>query len=132
MNKQIIDNNDTNDTLKSHTDRNDSPIATIEPNHSENKIPDSQKKIVYSTKNLDLWYGENHALKNINLDILENNVTAIIGPSGCGKSTYIKALNRMVELVPSVKTAGKIMYRDKNIFDNKYSVEKLRTNVGMV
>lgn len=132
MNKQIIDNNDTNDTLKSHTDRNDSPIATIEPNHSENKIPDSQKKIVYSTKNLDLWYGENHALKNINLDILENNVTAIIGPSGCGKSTYIKALNRMVELVPSVKTAGKIMYRDKNIFANKYSVEKLRTNVGMV
>lgn len=132
MNKQIIDNNDTNDTLKSHTDRNDSPIATIEPNHSENKIPDNQKKIVYSTKNLDLWYGENHALKNINLDILENNVTAIIGPSGCGKSTYIKALNRMVELVPSVKTAGKIMYRDKNIFDNKYSVEKLRTNVGMV
>lgn len=62
-----------------------------------------------------MWYGDNHALQNINLDILENNVTAIIGPSGCGKSTYIKALNRMVELVPSVKTAGKILYRDKNI-----------------
>ena len=60
-----------------------------------------------------MWYGDNHALQNINLDILENNVTAIIGPSGCGKSTYIKALNRMVELVPSVKTAGKILYRDK-------------------
>ena len=66
-------------------------------------------------KNLDLWYGDNHAFKNINLDILENNVTAIIGPSGCGKSTYIKTLNRMVELVPSVKTAGKIIYRDQNI-----------------
>ena len=50
------------------------------------------KNIVYSTQNLDLWYGENHALQNINLDILENNVTAIIGPSGCGKSTYIKTL----------------------------------------
>ena len=70
-------------------------------------------------------------LTNINLDILENNVTAIIGPSD-GKSTYIKALNRMVELVPSVKTAGKILYRDQNIFDAKYSKEKLRTNVGMV
>lgn len=128
-NKQIIDKNDD---LQAHTDRNDKPIATIESNHKENKIPDSEKKIVYSTKNLDLWYGENHALKNINLDILENNVTAIIGPSGCGKSTYIKALNRMVELVPSVKTAGKILYRDKNIFDDKHSVEKLRTNVGMV
>ena len=79
------------------------------------------KNIVYSTQNLDLWYGENHALQNINLDILENNVTAIIGPSGCGKSTYIKTLNRMVELVPSVKTAGKILYRDQNIFDAKYS-----------
>ena len=90
------------------------------------------KNIVYSTQNLDLWYGENHALQNINLDILENNVTAIIGPSGCGKSTYIKTLNRMVELVPSVKTAGKILYRDQNIFDAKYSKEKLRTNVGMV
>ena len=63
---------------------------------------------------------------------MENNVTAIIGPSGCGKSTYIKALNRMVELVPSVKTAGKILYRDQNIFDAKYSKRKLRTNVGMV
>lgn len=128
-NKQI---KDRNDDLQSHTNRNDTPIATIDPNASDNKISDTQKNIVYSTKNLDLWYGENHALKNINLDILENNVTAIIGPSGCGKSTYIKALNRMVELVPSVKTAGKILYRDNNIFDDKYSVEKLRTNVGMV
>ena len=118
-NKQI---KDRNDDLQSHTNRNDTPIATIDPNASDNKISDTQKNIVYSTKNLDLWYGENHALKNINLDILENNVTAIIGPSGCGKSTYIKALNRMVELVPSVKTAGKILYRDNNIFDDKYSV----------
>ena len=101
-------------------------------NDRKDTTPDSQKNIVYSTQNLDLWYGENHALQNINLDILENNVTAIIGPSGCGKSTYIKALNRMVELVPSVKTAGKILYRDQNIFDPKYSKEKLRTNVGMV
>ena len=76
-------------------------------NDRKDTTPDSQKNIVYSTQNLDLWYGENHALQNINLDILENNVTAIIGPSGCGKSTYIKALNRMVELVPSVKTQEK-------------------------
>ncbi|MDN8848397.1 phosphate ABC transporter ATP-binding protein, partial [Staphylococcus aureus] len=77
-NKQI---KDRNDDLQAHTNRNDTPIATIDPNAVENKIPDTQKNIVYSTKNLDLWYGENHALKNINLDILENNVTAIIGPS---------------------------------------------------
>ncbi|WKA52564.1 phosphate ABC transporter ATP-binding protein PstB [Planococcus liqunii] len=87
---------------------------------------------VYLTKQLNLWYGEKHALKNIDLDIKENEVTAIIGPSGCGKSTYIKTLNRMVELVPSVKTSGEILYRDRNIFDADYSVEELRTRVGMV
>ncbi|PTI74804.1 phosphate ABC transporter ATP-binding protein [Staphylococcus succinus] len=126
-------NVDDKSELDTHTDRETSPIATIDTENLEhNTNKDSNKKIVYSTKNLDLWYGDNHALKNINLDILENNVTAIIGPSGCGKSTYIKALNRMVELVPSVKTAGKILYRDENIFDDKNSVEKLRTNVGMV
>ncbi|WP_095396765.1 phosphate ABC transporter ATP-binding protein PstB [Cytobacillus praedii] len=90
------------------------------------------KEIVYKTSELNLWYGENHALKNIDLDIYENEVTAIIGPSGCGKSTYIKTLNRMIELVPSVKTSGKIEYRGRNIFDKSYEVEELRTRVGMV
>ncbi|WP_419394367.1 phosphate ABC transporter ATP-binding protein PstB [Cytobacillus praedii] len=90
------------------------------------------KEIVYKTSELNLWYGENHALKNIDLDIYENEVTAIIGPSGCGKSTYIKTLNRMIELVPSVKTSGKIEYRGRNIFDKSYGVEELRTRVGMV
>lgn len=119
------------DILNAQTSQNNTIVT--KPEIQNNKTAsDSEQKIVYSTKNLDLWYGEHHALKNINLDILENNVTAIIGPSGCGKSTYIKALNRMVELVPSVKTAGKIMYRDTNIFESKQSVEKLRTNVGMV
>ncbi|WP_139367684.1 phosphate ABC transporter ATP-binding protein PstB [Bacillus alkalicellulosilyticus] len=89
-------------------------------------------KNVYEVKNLNLWYGTDHALKNIELDIAENQVTAIIGPSGCGKSTFIKTLNRMVEMVPSVKTSGEIVYRDRNIFDAKYRVEELRTKVGMV
>lgn len=87
---------------------------------------------VYETSNLNLWYGENHALKNINLDMHQNEVTAIIGPSGCGKSTYIKTLNRMIELVPDVKTTGQIKYRNRNILDQSYKVEDLRTQVGMV
>jgi len=87
---------------------------------------------VYETNNLNLWYGDKHALKDINLNIQENNVTAIIGPSGCGKSTYLKTLNRMVELVPSVRTTGEINYRKRNILDKGYSVEELRTKVGMV
>ncbi|MGG4490032.1 phosphate ABC transporter ATP-binding protein PstB [Metabacillus idriensis] len=91
-----------------------------------------EKSIVYKTDNLNLWYGNDQALKNIDLDIYENEVTAIIGPSGCGKSTYIKTLNRMVELIPTVRTSGKIIYRGKNIFDKGYGVEDLRTRVGMV
>ena len=92
----------------------------------------ASSKSVYKTNQLNLWYGTNHALKNIELDIKENEVTAIIGPSGCGKSTYLKTLNRMVELVPSVKTSGEILYRGRNIFDSDYGVEELRTRVGMV
>ncbi|ADE71521.1 phosphate ABC transporter, ATP-binding protein PstB [Priestia megaterium QM B1551] len=81
---------------------------------------------------MNLWYGNTHALKNIDLDIHANEVTAIIGPSGCGKSTYIKTLNRMVEMTPIVRTSGEIEYRGKNIFDKSYHVEELRTQVGMV
>lgn len=92
----------------------------------------SNKKVAFQTKDLNLWYGEDHALKSINLDIVENEVTAIIGPSGCGKSTFIKTLNRMVELIPVVKISGDILYREKSILNKSYKVEELRTRVGMV
>lgn len=87
---------------------------------------------VFSTKNLNLWYGDNHALKDVNLDFHEKEISAIIGPSGCGKSTFIKALNRMVELVPNVRIEGEILYRDTDILNKKQSLELLRTKVGMV
>ncbi|MDX8359584.1 phosphate ABC transporter ATP-binding protein PstB [Cytobacillus sp. IB215316] len=112
-------------------------ITTVKQQDSKSVIDagskaSANKEIVYQTSNLNLWYGEDHALKNIDLDIAENEVTAIIGPSGCGKSTFIKTLNRMVELIPIVKTSGQISYRGKNIFDKSYRVEELRTQVGMV
>lgn len=87
---------------------------------------------IYETTNLNLWYGETHAIKGIDLPIYENEIVAIIGPSGCGKSTYLKTLNRMVEHVPEVKVTGKVTYNGKSIFDNSYDVEELRSNVGMV
>ncbi|MGG2055580.1 phosphate ABC transporter ATP-binding protein PstB [Lysinibacillus pakistanensis] len=93
---------------------------------------DVAKNIVYDTRHLNLWYGDHHGLKDVNLSIYENEVTAIIGPSGCGKSTYLKTLNRMVELVPIVRTSGEIVYRERNILDKSYTVEELRTRVGMV
>lgn len=92
----------------------------------------SKTEIVYDVKNLNLWYGDNQALKDINMQIEQNRVTAIIGPSGCGKSTFIKTLNRMVENIPVVKTTGEIYYHDQNIFDKSVRVEELRTKVGMV
>lgn len=101
-------------------------------NENERSEPEVEKEVVYDTKGLNLWYGETHALKNINMDIKEKEVTAIIGPSGCGKSTYLKTLNRMVELVPIVKTSGQITYKGKNILDKSFRVENLRTQVGMV
>ncbi|USL41855.1 phosphate ABC transporter ATP-binding protein PstB [Priestia megaterium] len=105
---------------------------TMELTNKEKVNTPQIKEIVYKTKGLNLWYGNTHALKNIDLDIHANEVTAIIGPSGCGKSTYIKTLNRMVEMTPIVRTSGEIEYRGKNIFDKSYHVEELRTQVGMV
>lgn len=105
---------------------------TMELTNKEKVNTPQTKEIVYKTKGLNLWYGATHALKNIDLDIHANEVTAIIGPSGCGKSTYIKTLNRMVEMTPIVRTSGEIEYRGKNIFDKSYHVEELRTQVGMV
>ncbi len=107
-------------------------VVIAERENKETMKNSINKKVVYDTRDLNLWYGEDQALKNINLAINENEVTAIIGPSGCGKSTYIKTLNRMVELVPVVRVSGEILYREKNIFDKSYKVEDLRTNVGMV
>jgi len=90
------------------------------------------KEVIYDINNLNLWYGNNQALKNLDFSIEENEVTAIIGPSGCGKSTFIKTLNRMIETIPNVRTSGEILYHGTNIFDKSISVEELRTRVGMV
>ncbi len=88
--------------------------------------------IVYEVRDLNLWYGNDQALKDVGINIRNNEVTAIIGPSGCGKSTFIKTLNRMVELIPIVKTSGEIKYKGVDIFDKSIRVEDLRTKVGMV
>ncbi len=96
------------------------------------RTAEQEKDVVFDTQNLNLWYGDTQALKDIDLSIREKEVTAIIGPSGCGKSTYLKTLNRMVELVPTVRTTGSIQYKGKSIFDRSLRVEELRTQVGMV
>ncbi len=85
-----------------------------------------------TVKELCLWYGNHQALKNINIDIPEKSITALIGPSGCGKSTFLKTLNRMNDLIPGVRIEGQVRYKDSGIFDPSMDVNELRREIGMV
>lgn len=87
---------------------------------------------ILKTENLDLWYGEQQALKKIRMDIPERRITALIGPSGCGKSTFLRTLNRMNDLIPGVRIEGTVDYNGKNIYDKSVDVTGLRKHIGMV
>lgn len=89
-------------------------------------------KIKVKVENLNLYYGENHALKDVNMGIQENAVTAFIGPSGCGKSTFLKTLNRMNDLVDGVRIDGKVLLDGEDIYDPAVDTTILRKKVGMV
>ena len=87
---------------------------------------------IITVKELCLWYGNHQALKNINIDIPEKSITALIGPSGCGKSTFLKTLNRMNDLIPGVKIEGEVRYKERDIFEPSMDVNELRREIGMV
>ena len=87
---------------------------------------------IISTRKLELYYGQNQALKGIDMDIPEQNITALIGPSGCGKSTFLKTLNRMNELIPGVKITGSVQYRGQEIYAPEVDVTRIRRQIGMV
>ena len=87
---------------------------------------------IIKVKDLNLWYNTTAALKNVNINIEENTITALIGPSGCGKSTFLKTINRMNDLVQGVRVTGEILYGNTNIFDTSVDVNELRRNIGMV
>lgn len=89
-------------------------------------------KTTFNVKDLNLWYGNFHALKNLDMLIPEKEVTAIIGPSGCGKSTFVKTLNLMINMVPNVKMLGEINYNQVNILSNKTDLVNLRKQIGMI
>lgn len=96
----------------------------------EEQIENQDQKIVFSAKHLNLYYGSKQALKDINIDIFKNHVTALIGPSGCGKSTFLRSLNRMNDLIDDCKIEGKIEYNNQDIF--QMNTILLRSKVGMV
>ena len=88
---------------------------------------------IITAEHVNLWYeGTHHALKDINLNMKEKSITALIGPSGCGKSTFLRTLNRMNDLIPGTKIEGKISYRGQDIYDPKVDINNLRKNIGMV
>ena len=87
---------------------------------------------ILSVQDLCLWYGSHQALKDINIEIPEKSITALIGPSGCGKSTFLKTLDRMNDLIPDVKITGSIKYMGEDIFEPSVDVSELRRQVGMV
>ena len=93
-------------------------------------VPQSDVKLC--TRNVNLYYGENHALKDINLDIKTNKITAFIGPSGCGKSTYLKSLNRMNDLIPDCKITGQFLLDGEDIYADGVDTNVLRRRIGMV
>jgi len=90
------------------------------------------KEVKISVRNLNLYYGEKQALKNISIDIPSNKITAFIGPSGCGKSTFLRVLNRMNDLIDNVKITGEVLIENVNIYDKQIDVVNLRKRVGMV
>lgn len=87
---------------------------------------------IMTVHDLCLWYGSHQALTDINIEISEKSITALIGPSGCGKSTFLKTINRMNDLIPDVKITGEIRYKERNIFAPNVDVNDLRREVGMV
>ena len=90
------------------------------------------KDVRIAVKDFNFYYGNFKALKNINMNIMKNKVTALIGPSGCGKSTFLRSINRMNDLIDDIKYEGEILLDKENIFDSKFDIVDLRKKVGMV
>ncbi|MCH6484975.1 phosphate ABC transporter ATP-binding protein PstB [Pseudoxanthomonas sp. LH2527] len=105
-------------------------IAVVTPQRQDDLAANASVKL--AAKSLDFYYGDYHALKNINLEIPEKRVTALIGPSGCGKSTLLRVFNRIYSLYPKLRATGDVLLDGENILDAKYPMNRLRSKVGMV
>ncbi|WP_281841750.1 phosphate ABC transporter ATP-binding protein PstB [Sinisalibacter aestuarii] len=91
-----------------------------------------QMDVKFQTRDVQVYYGDTHAIKDVNVDILDKTVTAFIGPSGCGKSTFLRSLNRMNDTIPIARVEGKILLDGEDIYDPKVDPVQLRAKVGMV
>ncbi len=105
-------------------------LATSLPNRAAAENPGAKVKV--AARGLSFHYGQSQALKDINLDVPENRVTALIGPSGCGKSTLLRIFNRIYSIYPGQRATGEVLLDGQNVLDPKYSLNKLRSKIGMV
>lgn len=112
--------------------------STSTPHHSDitldfmNKTAPKPEKAKLDVRNLNFYYGDTQALKNINMVIPEHRVTALIGPSGCGKSTLLRIFNRIYDIYPKLRAEGEIIFEGKNILKDQISINQLRAKIGMV
>ena len=109
-------------TVTERVERPAPPPASAEP----------APKLTFEAKNVSIWYGEKRAIENVSLDIASNAVTAIIGPSGCGKSTFLRALNRMHELVPKTRMDGTVLLHGEDLYSKTVDPANVRRRVGMI
>ncbi len=98
----------------------------------EGRLLVNQMDVKFETRNVQVYYGDNHAIKDVNVDILDKTVTAFIGPSGCGKSTFLRSLNRMNDTIPIARVEGSIKLDGEDIYDKRVDPVQLRAKVGMV
>ena len=110
---------------------NDMSVSVSHPGGAA-QAPRPEAAAKVTARNLNFYYGEHHALKNINLALGTNRVTAFIGPSGCGKSTLLRIFNRMYDLYPGQRAEGQVLLDKSNILDPKLDLNLLRARVGMV
>lgn len=108
------------------------PDKNQKNNHSPSQSNQSVSDKVFTTEQLCVYYGDQLALKNVNMEIPRNEITALIGPSGCGKSTLIRCFNRLNDLIDSFRLEGKVLYRNKNLYGTKIDAVKVRRQIGMV
>ena len=112
-------------------DMNDARMTMIAPSRA-GALPLEPAPVKIAARDLNFWYDKFHAVKNINIDVPANRVTALIGPSGCGKSTLLRIFNRIYALYPKLEARGEVLLDGENILDPKYPMNRLRSKVGMV
>lgn len=98
----------------------------------EKQAPAVNKKLILQADDVNIYYGDNHAVKNLSLDMNKNEILALIGPSGCGKSTFLRSINRMNDLIPSARVTGNLSYEGVNLLSDEVNVVALRKEIGMV